>query len=1358
MHQKSKVERLFLLSMGVYFVLSGMTGLAWAQTSEPSQLKSADWYINPLFTVGESIGDYTPPGILDGIGATQLDGSTVRVYVNHELTQGVGYPYALANGTELTGARVSYFDIDAATREILTSNLAYDTIIDRAGNEVAVGTQIDPGNAGTEGLRRLCSSGLFNMGEFGLEDTIYFTGEETGGGQEFALDTENGILYAIPWMGRAAWENITMIDTGDEATIGILVGDDREGAPLLLYIGEKGAVGDGSFLDRNGLAQGKLYAWVADTGDLSPEDWNGTGTSRNGSFVEIEIYDASMAGTDGYDAEGFVNQEKQDELVAAAGAFQFSRPEDVATNPEDGTQVVFASTGRGGAYPSDDWGTTYLIDVDMASMSAELTIWYDGDDAGAGQFSDPDEGLRSPDNLDWADDGMIYIQEDRSTRNAVFGGVSGEEASIWKLDPSNGELTRIAQVDRNATPSGQTDGDPDDLGDWETSGILDVTSLFDTEEGEVLLIGDVQAHSVRDGVIESEGLVQGGQLFLMSAYPVIANTPFKTTEQSQLGSEDWKVDPVFTVGEAIDGYTPPGILDGIGATQLGGGLVRVYVNHELTQGVGYPYLLANGTALTGARVSYFDFEASSRQILASGLAYHTIIDRAGEELFVGTQIDPGNGGTEGLRRLCSSGLFNMGEFGLEDTIYFTGEETGGGQEFALDTENGILYAIPWMGRAAWENITMIDTGDEATIGILVGDDREGAPLLLYIGEKGAVGDGSFLDRNGLAQGKLYAWVADTGDLSPEDWNGTGTSRNGSFVEIEIYDASMAGTDGYDAEGFVNQEKQDELVAAAGAFQFSRPEDVATNPEDGTQVVFASTGRGGAYPSDDWGTTYLIDVDMASMSAELTIWYDGDDAGAGQFSDPDEGLRSPDNLDWADDGMIYIQEDRSTRNAVFGGVSGEEASIWKLDPSNGELTRIAQVDRNTQLPEGQTDGDPDDLGDWETSGILDVTSLFDTEEGEVLLIGDVQAHSVRDGVIESKGLVQGGQLFFMSASPMRDGSVFTLVNSQRNVEIAAYDPIPNGAELVIEELPRFVNVVAHFDGDVEKVEFELNGQLVQTELVAPYTLFGDRRGNYVNGMLPIGDHVLVATPYYDGVAGESESVSFSVVSTDPLKVTSLVVVDASSGAELFELTNGASIDAESLPDAVNVVAKTGFDVKSVLFDLNDGVYTRLENVVPYALFGDVRGNYLRGTLPVGEHKLTATPYAQNRARGAAGNELTVSFSVTGSASKAGSLPSGHSEEPVDGLMSDIPQDYALDGNYPNPFNPVTTIAFSLPQNTQVQLLIFDVLGRQVATVVDGALAAGVHEVHFDASNLPGGTYFYSLEAGEHKFVKSMVLLK
>ena len=87
------------------------------------------WHVKPLFTVGETIKGYTPPGILDGIGVFEgEDGGHVRVLVNHELNATVGYKYTLANGAELPGARVSFFDIQKSSQRVRRAGLASDTI------------------------------------------------------------------------------------------------------------------------------------------------------------------------------------------------------------------------------------------------------------------------------------------------------------------------------------------------------------------------------------------------------------------------------------------------------------------------------------------------------------------------------------------------------------------------------------------------------------------------------------------------------------------------------------------------------------------------------------------------------------------------------------------------------------------------------------------------------------------------------------------------------------------------------------------------------------------------------------------------------------------------------------------------------------------------------------------------------------------------------------------------------------------------------------------------------------------------------------------------------------------------------
>jgi hypothetical protein len=95
----------------------------------------------------------------------------------------------------------------------------------------------------------------------------------------------------------------------------------------------------------------------------------------------------------------------------------------------------------------------------------------------------------------------------------------------------------------------------------------------------------------------------------------------------------------------------------------------------------------------------------------------------------------------------------------------------------------------------------------------------------------------------------------------------------------------------------------------------------------------------------------------------------------------------------------------------------------------------------------------------------------------------------------------------------------------------------------------------------------------------------------------------------------------------------------------------------------------------------------------------------------------------------------------------------------------PSTYRLDANYPNPFNPVTTITFAIPGHGEspgtlhaTSLQVFDVLGRRVATLVDDAREAGSYSVTFDASGLASGTYIYRLTAGEFRAVKKMMVVR
>ncbi|MBC8204818.1 S8 family peptidase [bacterium] len=89
---------------------------------------------------------------------------------------------------------------------------------------------------------------------------------------------------------------------------------------------------------------------------------------------------------------------------------------------------------------------------------------------------------------------------------------------------------------------------------------------------------------------------------------------------------------------------------------------------------------------------------------------------------------------------------------------------------------------------------------------------------------------------------------------------------------------------------------------------------------------------------------------------------------------------------------------------------------------------------------------------------------------------------------------------------------------------------------------------------------------------------------------------------------------------------------------------------------------------------------------------------------------------------------------------------------------VPEEYHLNQNFPNPFNPETEIRFALPEAESIRLTVYDVLGQETAVLIDGEYPAGAHSVTFNAANLSSGIYFYHLEAGVYSAVKKMTLMK
>ena len=89
---------------------------------------------------------------------------------------------------------------------------------------------------------------------------------------------------------------------------------------------------------------------------------------------------------------------------------------------------------------------------------------------------------------------------------------------------------------------------------------------------------------------------------------------------------------------------------------------------------------------------------------------------------------------------------------------------------------------------------------------------------------------------------------------------------------------------------------------------------------------------------------------------------------------------------------------------------------------------------------------------------------------------------------------------------------------------------------------------------------------------------------------------------------------------------------------------------------------------------------------------------------------------------------------------------------------LPTAFGLMQNYPNPFNPSTTIVYALPVASQVEIRVFNMLGAEVATIVEGERSAGMHQEVFNAAGLPSGVYFCRMNAGTFSANRKLLLVR
>lgn len=152
-----------------------------------------------------------------------------------------------------------------------------------------------------------------------------------------------------------------------------------------------------------------------------------------------------------------------------------------------------------------------------------------------------------------------------------------------------------------------------------------------------------------------------------------------------------------------------------------------------------------------------------------------------------------------------------------------------------------------------------------------------------------------------------------------------------------------------------------------------------------------------------------------------------------------------------------------------------------------------------------------------------------------------------------------------------------------------------------------------------------------------------------------------------------------------------------------------------------------------------------------------GNFNKNTIAVKYWDNTSNSWktVSNTVLNTANNTVSFTQNLAGSYVI---LTAQQSATAVEILGGTVPSDYSLDQNYPNPFNPSTQITYQIPNNGMVTLKVYDLLGREVAELINENQNVGTYKVNFNAGNLASGTYIYELKAGNFSMSRKMLLLK
>ena len=260
-------------------------------------------------------------------------------------------------------------------------------------------------------------------------------------------------------------------------------------------------------------------------------------------------------------------------------------------------------------------------------------------------------------------------------------------------------------------------------------------------------------------------------------------------------------------------------------------------------------------------------------------------------------------------------------------------------------------------------------------------------------------------------------------------------------------------------------------------------------------------------------------------------------------------------------------------------------------------------------------------------------------------------------------------------------------------------------------------------------------------------------------LPIGDQILfVRVMNADSVWGmySSEVFSLSEVASLSFESSDTLEYFQDSPELLIAGDIGISSSTDISADSAIIKISKGFLEEDSLF-IDDPGSLDIDSVESGI---KISGN---ASLETYQDAIRTAYYINNNEVSEKADTLKE-FSITVYSGAFASEPVVKYVEVLDHIMTSnegelgLPKEFSLRQNYPNPFNPSTNIEFALPEQAVVSLKVYNLLGREISTLVSGKLNAGIHKIEFDASGLSTGLYFYRIQAGSFIQTKKMMLIK